>query len=135
MDILSDEYIFLKVVFVLILLFILFSWICSKLSPENIVYFPFKVENIVRFHSLVDEKIVPMINKANEFNCNIYYVKDICQRDYEINDKVMLRFCYTGQVFVLYNQQEYLMGVLKNIKSVRPVSQKINDFLENKVLE
>lgn len=102
---------------ILIALLIIIMLILIKHNEQSYKDFPFDMEDLDKFHELIEQKVVPRFEfllKTKLVNLN---VRDVCQKDYKLSENITLRFTYLGEIFLVENltKKEELKGNLIKI--------------------
>ena len=88
-----------------------------KYNEQSYKDFPFEMEDLDKFHELMEQKVIPRFEfmlKTKFVNLNVL---DVCQKDYKLSENFTLRFTYLGEIFLVENltKQEKLIGNLIKI--------------------
>ncbi len=103
------------VLFITLLVMIMLFLI--KNNKQSYKGFPFDIEDLDKFHKLMEKKVIPrfeFVLKTNLVNLNL---RDVCQKDYKLSEHFTLRFTYLGEIFLVENstKHERFIGNLKKI--------------------
>ena len=98
-----------------------------KHNEQSYKDFPFEMEDLDKFHELMEQKVIPRFEfmlKTKFVNLN---VRDACQKDYKLTEKYTLRFTYLGEIFLMENSQK--LEISKgNLKKIPDVGKLISDM-------
>ena len=106
------------VLFIALLITVMFFLI--KHNEQSYKDFPFEMEDLDKFHELMEQKVIPRFEfmlKTKFVNLN---VRDVCQKDYKLSENFILRFTYIGEIFLVEDstKNEIFIGNLKKIPDV-----------------
>lgn len=88
-----------------------------KHNEQSYKGFPFDIEDLDKFHKLMETKVIPrfeFVLKTKLVNLN---VRDVFQKDYKLSEHCILRFTYLGEIFLIEKstKRERFFGNLKKI--------------------
>lgn len=114
----NAEFIVNSIIFI-VLMVTVFLFL-NKNKVESYKVFPFNMDNLYKFHELVEKKIIPRFEFKLKMDLKHLNLRDVCERDYEITENCTLRFTYLGEVILVQNLQKNEI-IIENLK-------KISDF-------